>query len=88
MTRIVLACSGGLDSSVAIPWLAEHHGVEVIAVIIDLGQDKEVLEEVRDRAQVPEAIGTIAGDDTILVVARGARAAAALVKRLKEYSSE
>ncbi len=41
-----------------------------------------------DRAQLPETVGTIAGDDTILVVARGARGAAALVKRLKEYSSE
>ena len=41
-----------------------------------------------DRAQLPETVGTIAGDDTILVIARGARAAAALFKRLKEYSSE
>ena len=41
-----------------------------------------------DRAQLPESVGTIAGDDTILVIARGARAAAALFKRLKEYSSE
>jgi len=41
-----------------------------------------------DRAQLPETVGTIAGDDTILVIARGGRGAAALVKRLKEYSSE
>lgn len=41
-----------------------------------------------DRAQLPETVGTIAGDDTILIVARGARGAAALVKRLKDYSSE
>jgi transcriptional regulator of arginine metabolism len=41
-----------------------------------------------DRAQLPETVGTIAGDDTILVIARGARGAAALVKRLKDYSSE
>src|SRR6478736_3127091 len=34
-----------------------------------------------DRAQLPEVVGTIAGDDTILVVARGARGAAALVRR-------
>ena len=32
MTRIVLAYSGGLDTSVAIPWLKEKHGAEVIAV--------------------------------------------------------
>ena len=45
----MLAYSGGLDTSVAIPWLAEHHDAEIIAVTIDLGQGKE-LEEVRDRA--------------------------------------
>ena len=39
-----------------------------------------------DRAQLSEAVGTIAGDDTILVVARDARRAAALVKRLESYA--
>src|SRR5437867_844232 len=48
----------------------------------------EALAEALDRAQLPEAVGTIAGDDTILVVARGARGAAALTRRLKDYSSE
>ena len=38
-----------------------------------------------DRAQLPEAIGTIGGDDTILVVARDTKRAAALVKRLEKY---
>jgi len=41
-----------------------------------------------DRAQLPESVGTIAGDDTILIIARGARGAAALVKRLKDYIQE
>jgi transcriptional regulator of arginine metabolism len=41
-----------------------------------------------DRAQLSESVGTIAGDDTILVIARGARGAAALVKRLKDYTRE
>src|SRR6476620_9609776 len=49
MERIVLAYSGGLDTSVAIPWLKEKYGAEIIAVTMDLGQGKE-LEEVRDRA--------------------------------------
>jgi transcriptional regulator of arginine metabolism len=39
-----------------------------------------------DRAQLPEAVGTIGGDDTILIIARDARRAAALVKRLTEYA--
>jgi len=47
--RIVLAYSGGLSSTVAIPWLEEHHRAEVIAVTMDLGQDEQ-LAEVRDRA--------------------------------------
>src|SRR5437667_4354906 len=38
-----------------------------------------------DRARLPEAVGTIGGDDTILVVARDTRRAAALVKRLEKY---
>lgn len=38
-----------------------------------------------DHAQLPEAVGTIAGDDTILVIARDDRRAAALVKRLERY---
>ncbi len=56
MTRIVLAYSGGLETSIAIPWLAERHGAEIIAVTIDLGQGKDVLEEVRDRALVTGAL--------------------------------
>ena len=39
-----------------------------------------------DRAQLAEAVGTIAGDDTILIVARDGRRAAALVKRLEGYA--
>ena len=49
MSRIVLAYSGGLDTSVAIPWLVEHLGAEVVTVTLDLGQGKE-LEHVRARA--------------------------------------
>jgi len=39
-----------------------------------------------DRAQLPEAVGSIAGDDTILVIARDGKRAAALVKRLESYA--
>src|SRR5438477_6593580 len=55
MERIVLAYSGGLDTSVAIPWLAETYDAEIIAVTMDLGQGKE-LEEVRDRALATGAV--------------------------------
>jgi transcriptional regulator of arginine metabolism len=39
-----------------------------------------------DRAHLPEVVGTIAGDDTILVIAPDVRRARALVKRLRGYS--
>jgi transcriptional regulator of arginine metabolism len=40
-----------------------------------------------DGARLPEVVGTLAGDDTILVIARGARQARALVKRLEAIAS-
>ncbi|WP_298255560.1 argininosuccinate synthase [uncultured Arthrobacter sp.] len=48
--RIVLAYSGGLDTSVAIGWIAEATGAEVIAVAVDVGQGGESLEAIRQRA--------------------------------------
>ncbi|WP_026535719.1 argininosuccinate synthase [Arthrobacter sp. H14] len=48
--RIVLAYSGGLDTSVAIGWIAEATGSEVIAVAVDVGQGGESLETIRQRA--------------------------------------
>ncbi len=37
--KVVLAYSGGLDTSVAIRWMIEEWGVEVVAVLVDVGQD-------------------------------------------------
>jgi argininosuccinate synthase len=48
--RVVLAFSGGLDTSVAIPYLAEQTGGEVIAVALDVGQGGEDMEIIRQRA--------------------------------------
>ncbi|GAA4183541.1 argininosuccinate synthase [Streptosporangium oxazolinicum] len=48
--RVVLAFSGGLDTSVAIPFLAEKTGAEVVAVAVDVGQGGEDMEAVRKRA--------------------------------------
>ena len=45
----VLAYSGGLDTSVAIPWLTEKYGAQIIAVTLDLGQGRE-LNQIRERA--------------------------------------
>ncbi|MBW8805768.1 MAG: argininosuccinate synthase [Catenulisporales bacterium] len=48
--KVVLAYSGGLDTSVCIGWIAEQTGAEVIAVAVDVGQDGEDLETIRKRA--------------------------------------
>ena len=48
--RVVLAYSGGLDTSVAISWIADQTGAEVVACAIDVGQGGEDLETVRKRA--------------------------------------
>ena len=55
MKRILLAYSGGLDTSVAIPWLAETYRAEVIAVTVDVGQGRE-LATIHERAL---AIGAV-----------------------------
>lgn len=48
--RVVLAYSGGLDTSVAIGWLAKDLDAEVIAVAADVGQGGEDMEVIRQRA--------------------------------------
>jgi argininosuccinate synthase len=49
-TKVVLAYSGGLDTSVAIGWIAEQTGADVIAVAIDVGQGGEDMDTIRKRA--------------------------------------
>ena len=48
--RVVLAYSGGLDTSVAIGWIGDAIGAEVVAVAVDVGQGGEDLETIRQRA--------------------------------------
>ena len=47
--KVVLAYSGGLDTSIIIPWLRENYGCEVIAMIGDVGQQED-LEAARQKA--------------------------------------
>ena len=49
MDKVVLAYSGGLDTSIIIPWLKENYGYEVIAFCADVGQGDE-LDPVREKA--------------------------------------
>ncbi|HLC23003.1 MAG TPA: argininosuccinate synthase domain-containing protein, partial [Dehalococcoidia bacterium] len=47
--KVVLAYSGGLDTSVAIQWIADKYNMKVIALTIDLGNVRD-LEAVRQKA--------------------------------------
>lgn len=49
INKVVLAYSGGLDTSVIVPWLKENYGCEVICFCADLGQDDE-LEGLEEKA--------------------------------------
>ncbi|WP_159945348.1 MULTISPECIES: argininosuccinate synthase [unclassified Nocardiopsis] len=60
--RVVLAYSGGLDTSVAIGWIAEETGAEVVAVAIDCGQGGEDLDVVRQRALDCGAVEAVVAD--------------------------
>jgi argininosuccinate synthase len=41
MAKCVLAYSGGLDTSVCVKWLAEKRGLDVIAVSVDVGEERD-----------------------------------------------
>jgi argininosuccinate synthase len=58
----VLAYSGGLDTSVAIQWLIEHKDVDVVALAIDVGQERQDLETVRLKALTIGAVESIVKD--------------------------
>ena len=60
--RVVLAYSGGLDTSVAIGWLADQTGAEIIAVALDVGQGGEDLDAVRERALACGAVEAVVVD--------------------------
>jgi len=59
--RIVLAYSGGLDTSVAVKWLQEELGAEVIALAADVGQGGD-FEEIRRRALGAGAVEAVVVD--------------------------
>lgn len=48
--KIVLAYSGGLDTSVILPWLKEKYGCEVVAMAADVGQGEEELKGIEKKA--------------------------------------
>ena len=60
--RVVLAYSGGLDTSVGIGWLKDATGKEVVAMAIDVGQEGEDMDVVRQRALDCGAVESIVID--------------------------
>lgn len=60
--KCVLAYSGGLDTSVCIKWLQDEKNLDVIAVVGEVGQEHEGLEQVKQRALETGAIDCIIAD--------------------------
>ena len=60
-TKVVLAYSGGLDTSIAIPWLKEEYGAEVITLTADLGGGG-ARSDVRERALAAGAVKAVVVD--------------------------
>ena len=48
--KVALAYSGGLDTSIIIPWLKEHYHCEIVAVCGDIGQGGEELDGLKEKA--------------------------------------
>ena len=59
--KVVLAYSGGLDTSVAVKWINETYGLDVIAYTCDLGQGQDI-EAIREKALRTGAVEAIAED--------------------------
>jgi argininosuccinate synthase len=77
--RVVLAYSGGLDTSVAVRWMIDNYGVEVVALAVNVGQDGGVIDEeaIVTRAKAAGAV------EAEVVDARAEFAADYLVPALK-----
>ena len=61
MNKIILAYSGGLDTTVILKWLQENYDAEVITYTADLGQ-KDLRDDVEDRASQAGASHSIVED--------------------------
>ena len=59
--RVVLAYSGGLDTSVAVKWMADKWGVDVVAVAVDVGQGGD-FDVIRERALAAGAVEVVVVD--------------------------
>jgi argininosuccinate synthase len=65
--KVILAYSGGLDTSVMVPWVGEHYGMDVVAFTVDLGQGEDI-EKIRQKALRTGAVDAVAVDARNLFV--------------------
>jgi argininosuccinate synthase len=65
--KVVLAYSGGLDTSVMVPWIGEKYNLDVVAFTADLGQGEDI-ERIRQKALKTGAVDAIATDARNLFV--------------------
>jgi argininosuccinate synthase len=65
--KVILAYSGGLDTSVMVPWIREKYNLDVVAFTVDLGQGENI-ERIRQKALTTGAVDAIAQDARNLFV--------------------
>src|SRR5438876_1278119 len=65
--KVILAYSGGLDTSVMVPWIGEKYGLDVVTFTVDLGQGEDI-ERIRQKALRTGAVDAVAQDARNLFV--------------------
>ena len=65
--KIILAYSGGLDTSVMVPWIKDKYGYDVVAFTADLGQGEDI-EAIKQKAIKTGAVDAVAVDARNLFV--------------------
>src|ERR671922_839601 len=65
--KVILAYSGGLDTSVMVPWIGEKYDMDVITFTVDLGQGEDI-EKIRQKALKTGAVDAVAVDARNLFV--------------------
>ena len=79
--------AGGMLQKALSEYLTKADQVQQLVLLRTGPGQAQILGVAIDGARLPDVVGTLAGDDTILVITRGARQARALVKRLEAIAS-
>src|SRR4051812_19560359 len=65
--KVILAYSGGLDTSVMVPWIGEKYGLDVVTFTVDLGQGEDI-QKIKQKAMKTGAVDAVAIDARNLFV--------------------